>query len=336
MVSKRKGSSRPRPDGFDLDLSYIRPEIIASSYPSSVSLLCWNPYSEVVRFLETRHFGKYKVYNLCAEEKHSTYHDPDAFEGKVAFFPIERHHPPPLELIEKFCEDVKKFTSQGDDYVAFVHGFGSTDGRTAVMITCYVLYCQDFNTAEQGREFFRASTAKQGRKFLSRQYTSSRQLTIPSQYRYVQYFEERLKLDTWNPEYKQVYLHKITFNGIPNIEEKIKITALCEANEDNNKTKELQESERTDNSIIFYCENYPMMKDVKIICRYQTDTDELTRKPLLTVCFNTLFLKENSLHLERNEIDRAHTNKKKNLSDDFSIDIDYCQALNIKQAKISV
>jgi len=55
-------------DGFDLDLTYVAPRIIAMGYPSSgVEYLYRNPRHEVLRFFRERHWGHYKVYNLCSE-----------------------------------------------------------------------------------------------------------------------------------------------------------------------------------------------------------------------------------------------------------------------------
>ena len=36
-------------------------------------------------------------------------------------FPFDDHNPPPFEMIEDFCRDVKLFLSHGSDYVAVVH-----------------------------------------------------------------------------------------------------------------------------------------------------------------------------------------------------------------------
>jgi len=51
-----------------LDLTYITDNVIAMSFPSSgLQRFYRNPKEEVRRFFETKHPGKYKVYNLCSK-----------------------------------------------------------------------------------------------------------------------------------------------------------------------------------------------------------------------------------------------------------------------------
>jgi phosphatidylinositol-3,4,5-trisphosphate 3-phosphatase/dual-specificity protein phosphatase PTEN len=104
-----------------------------------------NPYKQVFQFLEHRHAGHYKVrikenllwfvvflfgvcvflfffgqvYNLCSEKNRQ--YDPVKFNDSVACYPFEDHHPPPFELIEQFCIDVKNFLSEDEKNVAAIH-----------------------------------------------------------------------------------------------------------------------------------------------------------------------------------------------------------------------
>ena len=66
LVSKEK--KRFNSDGFDLDLTYITPRIIAMGFPSQgIESKYRNPMSEVEEFFKKRHPGKHKIYNLCIE-----------------------------------------------------------------------------------------------------------------------------------------------------------------------------------------------------------------------------------------------------------------------------
>jgi PTEN phosphatase family protein len=80
-------------DGFDLDLTYVTERVIAMSFPSTGKQgLYRNPIKEVVRLLDTRHRGRYKVYNLCSEKSY----DSSYFHGQVERIKIDDHTVPPL------------------------------------------------------------------------------------------------------------------------------------------------------------------------------------------------------------------------------------------------
>ena len=102
VVSKKK--KRFEKDGFNLDLAYITPRIIAMGFPSQgMEGVYRNSLSQVYRFLETYHSDAYKVYNLCSER---TY-DAGKFHGRVEFFPFDDHNPPPFEMMRPFCVDAQ-------------------------------------------------------------------------------------------------------------------------------------------------------------------------------------------------------------------------------------
>ncbi|KAK8702969.1 hypothetical protein V6N13_021303 [Hibiscus sabdariffa] len=124
MVSQNK--RRYQEGEFDLDMTYITENIIAMGFPAgdlSSGLLGFfegfyrNKMEEVIKFFETHHKGRYKVYNLCSERLY----DASLFQGKVASFPFNDHNCPPLHLIKSFCQSAYSWLKEDIENVVVVH-----------------------------------------------------------------------------------------------------------------------------------------------------------------------------------------------------------------------
>ena len=73
-------------------MSYVTRRIIAMAFPSTgIESFYRNNRSEVIDFFQTRHQGKYKVYNMCIED----YRD---YDGSVfnayGHYPFHDHNTP--------------------------------------------------------------------------------------------------------------------------------------------------------------------------------------------------------------------------------------------------
>ncbi|KOM44995.1 hypothetical protein LR48_Vigan06g030100 [Vigna angularis] len=215
IVSQNK--RRYQEDGFDLDMTYITENIIAMGFPGGdissgivgyIEGFYRNHMEEVIKFFETHHKGKYKVYNLCSERLY----DGSLFQGKVATFPFSDHNCPPIQLIASFCQSAYSWLKEDIQNVVVVHCKAGM-GRTGLMICCLLLslkashdnqlqrlwnfscallseffnlltvniILQFFPTAEEAIDYFNHKRCVDGKA-----------LVLPSQIRYVKYFERTL------------------------------------------------------------------------------------------------------------------------------------------------
>uniref|UniRef100_A0A453K5W5 Phosphatidylinositol-3,4,5-trisphosphate 3-phosphatase and dual-specificity protein phosphatase PTEN n=1 Tax=Aegilops tauschii subsp. strangulata TaxID=200361 RepID=A0A453K5W5_AEGTS len=120
--------------------------------------------------------GKYKVYNLCSERLY----DASLFEGKVACFPFDDHNCPPIQLVISFCQSAYSWLKEDIENVVVVH-CKAGKARTGLMISSLLVYLKFFPTAEESIEYYNQKRCVDGKG-----------LILPSQIRYVKYFERIL------------------------------------------------------------------------------------------------------------------------------------------------
>ena len=296
-------------DGFDLDLTYITSRIIAMGLPStSYEALYRNNMTDVLNFFNSRHPEHYKVYNLCEEKKYA----PNIFH-KQGYFPFKDHEAPPLNLIRPFCEDAEKFLEEDPKNVVAIHCLAGK-GRTGTLISCLLLYLNYFDTAADCLKYYGIMRVDNGRG-----------VTVPSQIRYVFYFEQILKNNIPHPViFKQLKIKKIRMVTIPSFN---KISFLIENTVDKktnvfnyNKKETLDENagyvdfEVGDDGFI-------VCGDVKIL--FFTFTMFGGKDKIFKLWFNTNFVPQDDvLEIKKDLIDKACKDKHcKKFNHNFKIEV---------------
>ncbi|CAG5123128.1 unnamed protein product, partial [Candidula unifasciata] len=292
LVSRNK--RRLKEDGFDLDLTYITPNIIAMGFPSEkLEGYYRNHMEDVIRFLESKHRDHYKVYNLCSERSY----DPSKFHNRVAYYPFDDHNPPRLELIKPFCEDLDKWLFQHPDNVAAIH---CKAGKVCKRIV--------FKDAEEALRHYGATRTR-----------DEKGVTIPSQRRYVLYYADLLKPGI---EYQQVslLLRGIKFETIPMFSGG-SCTPYFEVHQLKVKvyTSPVYEGVRKDRNSFYMPVNHgnqsiPVCGDIKVEFFNKSKINK--REKMFHFWFNTFFVTERensnellSLTLPKMELDRANKDK---------------------------
>jgi phosphatidylinositol-3,4,5-trisphosphate 3-phosphatase/dual-specificity protein phosphatase PTEN len=187
LVSQNQ-SQRFNQDGEShLDMVYITESIIAVGFPgadsnsSSLGFLeanYQNLVEELITFCEAEHPGRYKIFNLCSENLYDT----SLLHDKVARFPIQGSHCPPLQLVSAFCEAAYSWLKEGLENVVVVHCKGPGMARTGLMISCLLLHLKFYPTAEESMNHYNL-----------RRSALSKGVNLPSQQRYVKYYEKVLR-----------------------------------------------------------------------------------------------------------------------------------------------
>eukprot|EP01048_Picozoa_sp_COSAG05_P001873 COSAG05_NODE_68_length_22188_cov_8.265019_5_plen_1358_part_00 len=217
LVSKKKRRFVDTHNNFDLDLTYITPQIIAMGFPAEGHEAAYrNRMSDVQRFLSSRHANAFRVYNLCSERGYpaSRFIHAESPEGCVGCYPFDDHNPPPLETLRACCLDMRDWLhgngdSNGDssNRVAAVH-CKAGKGRTGTVIAAYLVLAGEHDTPADALHYYGYCRTQNGKG-----------VTIPSQVRYVHYFSRWLKSDYFEKELPTATgtLLKLRIVGIPHV-----------------------------------------------------------------------------------------------------------------------
>eukprot|EP01029_Cantina_marsupialis_P028178 TRINITY_DN775823_c0_g1_i1.p1 TRINITY_DN775823_c0_g1~~TRINITY_DN775823_c0_g1_i1.p1 ORF type:complete len:359 (-),score=105.56 TRINITY_DN775823_c0_g1_i1:337-1389(-) len=311
LVSKKK--KRYQEDGFDLDLTYITPRIIAMGFPSSgLEGKYRNPLPEVQKFFQTKHEDHYKIYNLCSERDYSLNHQ---FAGPIERFGFDDHNPCPLDLISQFCANVDEWMGADPENVIAVH-CKAGKGRTGLMISAYLVHAKICKTADEALRYFGKMRTQNGKG-----------VTIPSQQRYVHYYAHQLMhgLSEANT-YQITHVRMIT---VPNFDVGGGCDPYFHVRVDNKKiydykkrVKKIRHLKKDERFVDLDVSSHGLYVkgDVKMIFY---DYDQIGSDDKMFHCwFNTGYIENNYLCFEKSVIDRACKDKaNKEFDPNFKVEV---------------
>jgi phosphatidylinositol-3,4,5-trisphosphate 3-phosphatase/dual-specificity protein phosphatase PTEN len=305
LVSREK--RRFQQDGHDLDLTYLTKRIIAMGCPAfHCERLYRNPAEHVISFMEQYHQNHYYLYNLCIESNY----DSSIFQNRVnTEFQFYDHHPPPFSHLIPFCKSVDQWLAAHENNVVCIH-CKAGKGRTGVMSTVYLLWTSACNDAHHAIQTFGVTRTLDGSG-----------ITLPSQIRFVNYFDTCLKRGQC-PQSDQVIsiqrilLHRHGFDS----NAKNQLTISC-----SKKTVYLQCHIENNNEciVVLECDNLKLQGDIQL--SIHEDESEFSY-----LWFNTNFLSSDGadsnsvLKLTKGDIDGPHKDKHhKKYDENIAIEIVY-------------
>jgi len=289
IISKKK--RRFVENGFDLDLTYITDRIIAMGFPaSSMESMYRNNIDDVVKFFDLKHNSKYMIYNLCSEKAY----DHAKFNNQVVRFPFDDHNCPKFDDLEPFCDALDEWLSTDSENVAAIH-CKAGKGRTGLVISIYLIHTGMWDKADDALRFYGVSRTQ-----------NQKGVTIPSQRRWVQYYEELMRIRKKGLELPPSKWYKIKKIFLSNNCPQFKQCTIY-----NNENKYVCGTKddtivKVNNGWEVVPTNALVKKDVKI----QFESGGLRKTRLFSVWFNSDFIKDNHLKLPRDELDKVNKDKK--------------------------
>jgi predicted ATPase len=102
--------NRYKTDGYNLDITYITPRIIAMSYPASgMEKMYRNPIKSVAKFLKEKHGDNYLVFNFSDRK-----YDYSKFDNRVEEYEWKDHHAPKIVVLFEACKRMFEFLEEDE------------------------------------------------------------------------------------------------------------------------------------------------------------------------------------------------------------------------------
>lgn len=313
IVSGKK--NRYESGGFNLDLTYITPRIIAMSLPGEgVHKIYRNSIDSVSEFLNKRHPRTYCIFNLSGLK-----YDYNKFGGLVKDFPWEDHYPPPIELLFQACQEIHHWLLSNIKNIVAVN-CRAGKGRTGTLICCYLLFSGRFTKVIDALNFYKI-----------KRFSTGGGVTQPSQIRYVNYFFSILMGKKQSPYILQ--LRCITMKTAPHMSNQ-SCRPVIEIRQNKTLVFSNKKITRESQSIIsdeweevrthqLALANSEILLCGDINC-FLYHWGRLKLKKICRFSFNTAFLRPGSkLELSKLDLDPDNFRKNKKVSECFKISLEF-------------
>uniref|UniRef100_A0A665TVR6 Phosphatidylinositol 3,4,5-trisphosphate 3-phosphatase TPTE2-like n=1 Tax=Echeneis naucrates TaxID=173247 RepID=A0A665TVR6_ECHNA len=305
MVSENK--RRYQKDGFDLDLTYVTGRCsMQRKTPHTLKRSLKMP--PLKKFLDAKHDGHYKVYNLCSEKGY----DPQYFHYRVERVFIDDHNVPSLEDMLKYTASVRDWMSADPKNIIAIHCKGGK-GRTGTMVCTWLIDSDQFENAQDSLQYFgeRRTDKSRSSKFQG--------VETPSQSRYVGYYEiMKTSFNRQLPPSKSLRIKSIRIHSIAGVGKgdgsdlKVKIIVrkelvfqcVCAKTENCTVFPDVG-----NNAAVISLQDGPVVDgDVKVMFESSGLPKGYEDVPFY-FWFNTSFIEDNKLFLPREELDNPHKPK---------------------------
>ncbi|XP_078287718.1 cyclin-G-associated kinase isoform X5 [Rhinoraja longicauda] len=180
----------------DLDISYVTTRIAVMSFPAEgVESAIKNNIEDVRLFLDSRHPGRYAVYNLSQRSYRSS-----RFHNRVSECGWPMRRAPSLQNLYNICRNMHLWLKQDPKNICVVH---CLDGRaaSAVVVCSFLCFCRLFTTAEAAVYMFSMKRSPPG--------------IWASHKRYVEYMCDMMAEEPIIPHNKSILIKSIVMTPVP-------------------------------------------------------------------------------------------------------------------------
>ncbi|KAI5950346.1 TEP1 [Candida jiufengensis] len=211
LVASPKNLHYDKQLNLQLDLSYITPNLIVSSAPTTSYLESWYryPLKDLILFLNLRHgIDNWFLFNFRGEDPG---YSNEQVKDKVAHFPFPDHYPPILKIMMESTVAINDFLSLDQKNIAVLH-CKAGKGRSGTICCAFLMYDSIINKGQDIDidQVISYYTSKRMRFF------GGDGVSILSQRRYLKYWhmyltneELELRYQNWVTERKTKKISKI-------------------------------------------------------------------------------------------------------------------------------